>query len=36
MLYCLVASKHLISSETILHRPTLHLDQYLTYTDDNQ
>ncbi len=36
MLSCLVASKHLISSDTILHRPTIHLEQFITYTDDNQ
>ncbi|CAF4036794.1 unnamed protein product [Adineta steineri] len=36
MLSCLIASKNLVSSETILQKPNIHLDQFLTYIDNDQ
>ena len=36
MLTYLVASKPLVSSQTIHHLPTIHLNEFLTYTDNDQ
>ncbi|CAF1454508.1 unnamed protein product [Adineta ricciae] len=36
MLSCLVGLKTLVSSEVIRQRPRIHLDRFLTYTDNDQ